>query len=344
MFSSISKTRRLAYAAVVLLSGFAMDASAQKVLTSMSYASQIAIDVPTAAANLICTAIPTGAPTAPLTIKRTFQDNFDSLDLTSNRWSPHYDGGYDDVKKVWLGYDWVTKRTQPAAHEQQLYVDSNYKGTNKTSLGLNPFLIDDGYLHIVAQRTPESLKKALSNFEFTSGVLTTRKSFLARYGYFEARIKVPSTQGLLPAFWMLPFNKAWPPELDIMEAPTHQPGVIQHSAHWVDSAGKHASSGCKTQYPNYSGDFHQYGALWTAQKIVYYIDRVPVAQIATPAGMNMFMYMQLNLAVGGDWIGKATAATPMPADMVVDTVVAYSVDGPSACAVQSNGVLQCPAK
>ncbi|MES2741020.1 MAG: glycoside hydrolase family 16 protein [Pseudomonadota bacterium] len=346
MTQAIQPLRRLSFTLAVLagLGAVAANSQAQQILTYQSYAGVISIDVPKAPATATCTKVPTGALVDKVAVKRTFFDGFDGLDLKTNRWTPHYDGGYDEVNKKWLGYDWITKRTQPAAHEQQLYVDPEYKGTTRTALGFNPFIIENGILHIVAQRTPEKLKSSISNFEYTSGVLTTRKSHLQRYGYFEARIKVPSSQSLLPAFWMLPFNKAWPPELDIMEAPTHEANTLVQSAHWLNASGVHAHSGCRTVMPNYSSDFHQFGAYWTPTKIVYYIDRVPVGQILTPAGMNIPMYMQLNLAVGGDWVGKATLTTPIPAEMLVDNVVAYSLDGPTACAVLPNGATQCPAK
>lgn len=339
--------RRCALLALAIAAGMAMataNAGVQQALTDASYAPSISINVPLQTPTPICTPIPAGAPTEPWVVKRTFLETFDTLDLKSHRWTPHFDGGYDDVNHVWRGDDWIVKRTQPAMHEQELYVDPDYRGTTKAPLGLNPFIIDKGVLHIVARRTPDNLIKALSGFEYISGALTTRESFIQRYGYFEARIKVPSTQALLPAFWMLPFNKTWPPELDVMEAPTQYPNMIEQTAHWKDASGKLASSGCKTIYKNYSADFHQYGALWTEQKIVYFIDRVPVAQVATPPGMNLPMYMQINLAVGGDWIGKATAATPMPVEMLVNKVVAYSSEGPSACVTLSNGVMQCLSK
>jgi beta-glucanase (GH16 family) len=327
------------------LASFTLSANAQAVLTYQSYASAITINVPTAKATATCTPVAATAATAGLYIKRTFWEAFDSLDLkTSTKWTPHYNAGYNADTKTFLGYDWVVKRTQTSAHEQQLYVDPDYKGLATAPLGLNPFVVETGILHIVAQRVPTSLRPKLSGYEYISGVLTTRKSFSQRYGYFEARIKVPSTQALLPAFWLMPVVNTWPPELDIMEAPTHQPGIIQQTAHWVGTNGANTASACKTSFPNYSADFHQYGALWTAEKIVYYIDRVPVAQIATPPGMNIPMFMQLNLAVGGDWIGAATASTPIPAEMLVDNVVAYSVEGPTSCGTVADGSLQCPAK
>ena len=41
-----------------------------------------------------------------------------------------------------------------------------------------------------------------------------------KYGYFEARLKLPTGKGTWPAFWMMPKNyTAWPDdgEIDIME-------------------------------------------------------------------------------------------------------------------------------
>src|SRR4029077_12181310 len=39
--------------------------------------------------------------------------------------------------------------------------------------------------------------------EYTSARLSTKKTFTATYGKFEARIKIPRGQGIWPAFWML---------------------------------------------------------------------------------------------------------------------------------------------
>jgi beta-glucanase (GH16 family) len=338
------------WARLVLSAGFAavpVVTSAQIAYTPTYYAGTIALNVPTAAATTTCTNLPATAPTTPLTLKRTFFDGFDTLDQTqtpNRRWAPNYDGGYDTPTSTFLGYDWVVKRYQPTMSEQQIYVDSLYKGLAPTALGVNPFVVENGTLHIVAQRTPDNLKKVLSGFEYTSGLLTTRQSFSQRYGYFEARIKVPNGKPLLPAFWMKATNRFLAVELDVMEAPTHLPDVIQQSVHWSGVNGAAASSGCRTTYPKFSEDFHQYGALWMPDKIVYYIDRLPVGQIVTPPGMNQPMFMQLNLAVGGIWTGVATASTVMPAEMLVDAVAAYTVDGPNACGKQTDGTLMCPAK
>ena len=54
-------------------------------------------------------------------------------------------------------------------------------------------------------------------FDFTGGTISTGNIFNYTYGYAEARIKLPSTVGSLPAFWGL--YTGWPPESDIMEYP-----------------------------------------------------------------------------------------------------------------------------
>ena len=153
---------------------------------------------------------------------------------------------------------------------------------------------------------------------------------------------MPYKQGLLPAFWMVNANRVWPPEIDVMEAPSHKGEVIQTTVHWPSATGGDAGSACEHLIPGYSNAFHQYGVLWTAERVVWYIDRVPVAQILTPAAMNQPMYMQLNLAVGGTWIGMVKdASVTLPADMVIDNVVAYSVNGTTGCAKDSLGVNVC---
>ena len=303
----------------------------------------VTLPLPASAATATCAPV-TGLAATTQQVAQTFYDPFDTFDLSTGRWTPHYDGGYDEAQKTWLGYDWMVKRTLTSQHEQQLYVDPSYKGTGGRSLGINPFNVTNGLLHIVGQRIPNDLRQYLYNYEYSSGILTTRKSHLQTYGYFEMSAKVPAGKGLVPAFWLLPFDKSWPPELDIMEAPGSEPDRIVTTAHWKDAAGALKASGCRVSVPGFATAFHTYGALWTADRIVYYVDRKPVTQVATPRGMNLPMYMLINLALGGDWPGRTDSTTPIPVDFQIDWVAAYTTGNPSACGLLANGVRQCPLK
>lgn len=302
----------------------------------------IALPLPAQAAAASCQPVTSTQGAAQVNLRRTFFDDFETFDLGSTKWTPHYDGGYDEATRKWNGYDWPVKRTAPAAHEQEIYVDPGYRGATSRPLGLNPFSLKDGVLTITADRISPELAPSLPGFTFTSGILTTRKSFLQKYGYFEMRGKVPGAKNLLPAFWLLPEDrKMWPPELDIMEAPGHVPDKIATTVHWRDSVGQINHSGCRNALPGFGGQFHQYGALWTPERMVFYIDRQPVAQVATPIGFDYPMYMLVNLAVGGDWVGFANNATPMPVTFEIDNISAYTMGDPAACTVASNGVRTC---
>ena len=77
--------------------------------------------------------------------------------------------------------------------------------------------VSGGALHIVARR------ESYAGYEYTSARLRTmnRREFL--YGRIEARMILPSGQGLWPALWMLPTNSpygGWAAsgEIDIMES------------------------------------------------------------------------------------------------------------------------------
>lgn len=257
-------------------------------------------------------------------LKRTFHDDFQQLDMGASGWSPHYDGGLDEKNQRWLGYDYADKRTLKGNQEQQIYVDPYFKGTSLEALNLNPFEISNGILTIRANKTPDNLVQSLYGYEYYSGLITTRKFFSQQYGYFEMRAKMPSGKALWPAFWMLPVDKSWPPELDIVEVVGQQPEVIVTTVH-SGSIAQVKSSGCRTKLTEAFKRFHLYGAYWGPEKITYYIDRVPVAQIATPAEMNKPMYLLLNLAVGGKMVGRADGETPLPANFEIDWVSAYQL-------------------
>ena len=62
-------------------------------------------------------------------------------------------------------------------------------------------------------------------------MISSRASFLQKYGYFEIRARLPGGAGLWPAFWLLSPG-GWPPEIDAMEA-RGVPGYAVH-VHWSD--------------------------------------------------------------------------------------------------------------
>lgn len=291
---------------------------------------ELTLGLPAEAPGLKCAAVTSGSQSL-VGLGRAFLDEFDDLDLDKQRWLPHYDGGWDAINKRWLGYDWgAAKRTLPGNKEQQLYVDPLYKGAGIKPQGLNPFAVRDGVLEITARRMPAEARQVMHGFEFYSGLLTSRASLVQTYGYFEMRAKIPSGKALWPAFWLLPADKSWPPEIDIVEVVGQQADLIVTTTHAVGPTGARASSGCRTRFPESTTGFNRYGVLWTPERIVWYINRKPVTQMATPQGVDKPMYMLLNLAVGGNMVGKADDETPLPAVFAVDWVAAWALPAGAA--------------
>jgi serralysin len=249
-------------------------------------------------------------------LKMTFDDEFNSLNLwngTSGTWRTVYQGG---------GLDGRTLKTNG---EQQIYMDPSYTGTGKAALGVNPFAINDGVLSITAAKASADVSAAIGGYQFTSGLLTTKFSYAQLYGYFEIKAKLPDEAGMWPAFWLLPADGTWPPELDVFEQLGKDPNTVYVTAH-SQASGSHTGDQDAVHLNATADGFHTYGVSWQKDYLVYYVDGVEVSRQATPADMNKPMYMLVNMAVGGGWAGN-TDADFTSAQMQIDYIRAYSQDG-----------------
>lgn len=244
----------------------------------------------------------------------TFDDEFTSL-------STRVRGGATGTWDTEYGYgatsDSVDGRTLAGNGEKELYVDPTFKGTSGSSLGLNPFSINNGVLTITEAPMPATDKAAAYNFNYTSGVLTTRESFAQTYGYFEAKMQVPAGQGTWPAFWLVRQDGTWPPELDVLEG--YGDNVATETIH-TQQTGTHTQDGSANYVPNADTSFHTYGVLWTPTTVTWYIDGAAIKQVATPADMHSPMYMIVNNAVT-----PGTTDPNLTSQLKVDYVRAYSL-------------------
>jgi serralysin len=262
-------------------------------------------------------------PFSPINLKQTFADEFNSLSLykTGGTWMTSFRYGPAD------GSGSLAARTLPGNGEKQIYTDATYAGDptkSTSSLGLDPFSISNGVLSITAEKLTDAESAKLWGYDYSSGLLTTEKTFSQTYGYFEIKADLPQVKGMFPAFWLMPKAAVWPPEIDIME----NVGENYASSGAITASGRDAF---RTFFPEGQTGMHTYGLLWTAEKITWYVDGNAVGSIPTPESMNQPMYMIFNMAVGGDWAGDP-AASFTSATMKVDYVRAYSLDQVTAAA------------
>lgn len=194
-------------------------------------------------------------------------------------------------------------------------------------------MVNNGNLEITARQ------ESFMGSQYTSGRIITRGKFEKAYGRYEARIKLPSGQGIWPAFWLLGANCAigngpgtvWPQcgEIDIMENRGQEPTRIQGTVHGLGYSGGNAiTKSYYLQNERFDNDFHVFGIEWGPEYINFYVDDQLYNQI-TPSkvtGQWVFdhpFYIILNLAVGGSFVGNPSAATVFPQTMYVDYVRVY---------------------
>ncbi len=254
-------------------------------------------------------------------LTQTFSDEFNSLSLS------------DGTQGTWEAkFHWAPEKGSSLNNELQWYVNPSYAPTASA----NPFSVSDGVLTISAEATPNALKSVVEDHDYTSGILTSYSSFSQTYGYFEMRAEMPHDQGAWPAFWLLPEDGSWPPELDVVEMRGQDPNTVHVTAH-SNATGEHTMESVPVQVPSTDG-FHTYGVLWDQDQIVWYFDDVAVAHADTPSDMNGPMYMLVNLAVGGIAGTPGDSLKDDGSEMKIDYIKAYSLDdhtAQTASAVQS---------
>jgi len=189
----------------------------------------------------------------------------------------------------------------------------------------NAFL--DGQSHLVIQAVD-------TGNGYTSGRIETKNKLSLGYGTITARIKMPSGQGLWPAFWLVGADQDTTPlpqcgEIDIIElvsnATTYYTtlhGPISGNPGTVEGTQQAQFTGPITDL---STDYHNYWVTWIPDSITVGIDTKTLGRFtpqSLPPGAqwvyNRPMYAVLDLAVGGSWAGPPDNSTHFPATMLVD--------------------------
>ena len=230
--------------------------------------------------------------------------------------------------------DWNFEYHEPGwvNAELQEYVDSE-KNT----------YVKDGKLYI------QALKEIIDGKPYyTSGRINTQGKHDFQYGRFEARAKVPSGKGFLPAFWMMPTEEGyygqWPKcgEIDIMEVHGSELTTTYSTLHFGEPHTQEQSSyQIAAGEENFGEAFHVFACEWDPGEFRFYVDGKMIGsvndwftkkegfgEVAYPAPYDQPFYMILNLAVGGSWVGYPDDDDVFEenAQFVIDYVRVYEKD------------------
>ncbi|MDL5363524.1 glycoside hydrolase family 16 protein [Halalkalicoccus sp. NIPERK01] len=220
-----------------------------------------------------------------------FEDQFDEGTLDTDRWN--------------VGYGWG----------------------NSTNWSLEEIQRD----HIWVDRENDQLvlQQSYDGERYVSGAINTRGIHAQQHGYWEARLRIPTTvNGLLPAFWAKPDNEDWPPEIDFVEF-MEDTRTSRHTVHYEDCDGMYGEEyGQYDTGEDMSNEFHVYGCEWTPEEVVWYIDDEEVYR-TTVASDNRCRYLDygepfytmLNVHIAdADWIGNPATNDDWPYEYRIDWV------------------------
>ena len=216
-----------------------------------------------------------------------FHDEFDGKALDTTRWIDSYP---DNV------------RTH-SNNEQQYYATDGY-GFSK------------GLLRLKAER------RSMEHMPYTSGMVTTYGKFAQKFGWFEIRCRMPKGKGMWPAFWLLPSNKTWPPEIDVLEILGHETDKVYLTNHYTNATGQHEGKGDSYKGPDFAAGFHAFAVDWAPGSITWYVDGIERYRTKDNIPAEP-MYVLANLAVGGDWPGNPDDSTVFPNTMDIDYIRVY---------------------
>jgi beta-glucanase (GH16 family) len=238
-----------------------------------------------------------------------WSDEFDGKELDRTKWK-HEVGGH--------GF---------GNNELQFYTDR----------AANAYL-EDGALVIHAQA------EKFQNRAYTSAKLQSKAAWT--YGRFEFRAKLTKGRGIWPAIWMMPSDMkkygGWPEcgEIDILEQLGHEPNRVYGTLHFGNPrppAGKGAS--VALQQGSLGDDWHVYALEWLPGEMRWFVDGelysvqndwfTSAPGAAWPAPFDRDFYLQLNLAVGGNWPGNPDASTVLPQKFRIDYVRVYKSKPPA---------------
>lgn len=253
-----------------------------------------------------------------------WQDEFNSSSLDMSKWS--YETGYY-ISNDPNSWGWGNAELQ-----------------HYTTSAQNVF-IEDGKLNIRALNDPKSFPQDPNRYaQYSSGKINTKDHFTFQYGRVDIRAKLPTGNGVWPAFWMLPEDSvygAWAAsgEIDIMEAKGRLPGTTSGAVHFGGQWPVNRYIAGEYHFPEgqtFANDYHVYTMIWEEDNIKWYVDgkfffkvsREQWYSVAAPnnpnAPFDQPFYLIMNLAIGGHFDGGlAPDPSDIPATMQVDYVRVY---------------------
>jgi beta-glucanase (GH16 family) len=229
---------------------------------------------------------------------KTFEDDFTESKLDGKKWITRYFWGEE-----------ILKDSYSLAQDKHFVTD----GKN--------IEIKDSVLTIIT-RQEEVVGKAWDpllgfypkDFSYTSGLISTGKSFRQKYGRIKAKIRLNNPGKVSHAFWMV--GNQILPEVDIFKSDNSKLLLSNISGNITSTGGVNRRTS-KIGGGKLAHDFFIYSLEWTPEKLVWKVNDLEVASV-TEAVPQDPLFLVLSSGIFKDQVNGS-----IPARMDIDWIRVY---------------------
>jgi len=227
----------------------------------------------------------------------TFEEPFSKSSLDKTKWMTHYIGGDKGIGGSYVFPDdksFIKDEGNFEVYDNKARIVT--KAEKAEGLEWN---IDHGFL-----------KK---EYDFTSGLISTSKSFRQKYGIFTAKVKM-APGGVTQAFWMV--GDAMLPHIDVAK---FDRGKLFCDYFWPSRNNEPHQSVSKTGGSRYAGEFYIYTLEWSPNKLIWKINgKTFKTQTSGVPQEEMYINFSTNLKEGAPEDG-------IPSAMEIDWIRVYKL-------------------
>jgi beta-glucanase (GH16 family) len=260
---------------------------------------------------------------------KTFEDNFDGSTIDLTKWN------------IYAPNFWDTR----------------------THFSKDNVIVKDGALTLRVEKKTgrQNDDPAGKETDYATGYADTYGKWVQRYGYFEARVKLPKAPCLWPAFWLMPdrglksgdqghrqSTRNGGMEFDIVEQlSTWGPQRFNLAMHWDGYGKTHKSIGNEHNYVAADKDgYIVVGLLWTPGSIALYGNGKEISTWSNARISNVPSAILLDNVTGG-WETEPLDDAQLPGDFVIDYVRVWQrkdLASPDDGSRQNSGTPAAPTK
>ena len=229
----------------------------------------------------------------------TFSDDFDQKGIDSSKWMK--------------GYYWgkaLMNENYALLNEKQIFSDNNV--TTRDSLV------------IINTKNEKSTGKvwdpehgfAMTEFNYTSGLINSGQSFRQQYGKFEVKAKLKTAKNVNHAFWML--SEKMTPQITILKTglknnKSFEAGTVIQKDNQIQNILNTVKG------TSFSSDFHVFTLVWNKDKLVWKINGVQVHE-QTNGIPNQPMYLIFSTHLNDNVNGNT-----LPSFLEIDWIRCYKL-------------------